>query len=84
MKNRYLFFRNIYREYIIFFIEKKELKTYDIDTNILSLIKTKDNIIDLSAHYNLFARRFRKRRFFKAAEGFPQRTANLQRIILFV
>ena len=34
MKNRYLFF-----------IEKKELKTYDIDTNILSLVKTKDNIL---------------------------------------
>ncbi len=34
MKNRYLFF-----------IEKKKLKTYDIDTNILSLVKTKDNIL---------------------------------------
>ena len=45
MKNRYLFFRSIYKEYIIFFIEKKKLKTYDIDTNILSLVKTKDNIL---------------------------------------
>lgn len=35
MKNRYLFF-----------IEKKKLKTYDIDTNILSLVKTKDNILE--------------------------------------
>ena len=30
MKNRYLFFRSIYKEYIILFIEKKKLKTYDI------------------------------------------------------
>lgn len=45
MKNRYIFFKRLYKDYLLLFIKKDKLLSFNIDNRIISILSSSSNNI---------------------------------------
>ena len=45
MKNRYIFFKRLYKDYLLLFIKKDNLLSFNIDNRIISILSSSSNNI---------------------------------------
>ena len=48
MKNRYIFFKRLYKDYLLLFVKKDKLLSFNIDNNIISILSSStDDILEI-------------------------------------
>lgn len=66
MKNRYIFFKRLYKDYVIIFVEKDRYISFGIDKYLLEYINNKDlNYIIVENDNDIKVKKFKKNEYRK-------------------